>query len=155
MKKQAGLETLRKVHDSLGIQNISTKDRSNLKKKTVGANANVFSRNNNTVQQSAEYRLPRQPMTDYQNSMHSSVDQNNGAMNIFTNQAPQDSNTFNSNMHYQESNHRLRDYSNISNDQPMDQGIGDKQQQADYMAERGGQKQLTSDESSMRKNIDE
>ena len=37
----------------------------------------------------------------------------------------------------------------------MDQGIGDKQQQADYMAERGGQKQLTIDESSMRKNIDE
>ena len=36
----------------------------------------------------------------------------------------------------------------------MDQGIGDKQQQADYMAERGGQK-LTSDDSSVRKNIDE
>ena len=66
MKKQAGLETLRKVHDSLGIQNISsTKDRTNLKKKTVGANANGFSRNNYTVQQSAEYKLPRQPMTDY------------------------------------------------------------------------------------------
>ena len=28
----------------------------------------------------------------------------------------------------------------------MDQGIGDKQQQADYMAERGGELKLTSDE---------
>ena len=65
MKKQAGLETLRKVHDSLGIQNMSNKDRTNLKKKTVGANANGFSRNNYTVQQSAEYKLSRQPMTDY------------------------------------------------------------------------------------------